>query len=54
MDLHIEIRDENGDVLRYINIYQDGSDSEGVYDIADWIRKNYNVETEDEFQPDIC
>jgi len=44
MDLRITIEDDNGDVLKKISIYQDGSDSEAVDDIAEWLGTKYCVE----------
>ena len=48
MDLKIEISDENGDTLQTVQIYQDGSDSEGAKKIRDWIEANFDVEEEDD------
>ena len=42
MDLYITITDENGDVLRRINIWQDGSDSQGAEEIGDWLLDEYD------------
>jgi hypothetical protein len=42
MDLYITITDENGDELRKVNVWQDGSDSEGANQIADWVLKTYD------------
>lgn len=42
MDLHITITDENGDQLRSVNIWMDGSDAEGADEIADWILLEYD------------
>lgn len=47
MDLRIEIRDENDDVLCELTVYQDGSDSEGADRIEQYIRNNFTVEEED-------
>lgn len=55
MDLYITISDENGDVLRDINIYRDGSDSEGADNIINMIREAYaddDDDYEDDGQPD--
>ena len=46
MDLYIKITDENGDLLESVNIYQDGSDSEGAREIKDWIDENYSTDPE--------
>lgn len=48
MDLRIAIRDENGEAIRRLTIYQDGSDSEGADAIEDYIRANFTVENEHE------
>jgi hypothetical protein len=40
-DIYITITDENNDVLRKVNIYFDGSDSETANEIADNIIKSY-------------
>ena len=42
MDLYITITDENDDILRKVNIWQDGSDSEGADEIAEWILEEYD------------
>lgn len=42
MDLYITITDENGDSLRRVNIWQDGSDREGADEIADWVLEEYD------------
>ncbi len=44
MDLKILITDENDDTLYELQIYQDGSDSEGAKEIHDFICKNFDVE----------
>jgi len=41
MDLYIKIMDENGDTLRLVNVYMDGSDSEGADRVADWVLENH-------------
>tara|TARA_R100000306_G_C4288886_1_gene98992 strand:+ start:145 stop:306 length:162 start_codon:yes stop_codon:yes gene_type:complete len=48
MDLYIKIIDENGDTLRSLNIYMDGSDSEGAKKISDWVLENYEGVSEHE------
>jgi len=48
MDLYIRISDENGDVLRCINIYEDGSDSEAANEIADDLLRDFNGAREHE------
>ena len=52
MDLYITITDENGDQLERLNVYQDGSDSEGAADIADYIASKYSLEPLDDDAPD--
>ena len=42
MDLYITITDENDDILRKVNIWQDGSDREGANEIAEWILEEYD------------
>jgi len=42
MDLYIKITDENGDTLRLVNIWTDGSDSECAEEITEWITENYD------------
>lgn len=42
MDLTITITDENSDVLRKINIYTDGSDSEATEEICEDILRWYD------------
>jgi len=44
MDLYIKITDENGELLQSVNIYQDGSDSDGALEIKDWLDDNYSTE----------
>ena len=44
MDLRISIHDENGDRMQYVVVYQDGSDSEGADQIANFIRKNFRID----------
>lgn len=39
MDLYVVIADEDETILQVINIYQDGSDSEGAELIAEIIKK---------------
>lgn len=46
MDLRITIRDENEEILKTINVYQDGSDSRGVERIVEFIEENFEIETE--------
>ena len=41
MDLRITIKDENGDVLQNIEIYEDGSDSEAVESITQMIEEKF-------------
>ena len=41
MNLQISITDENGDVLRAVEIYKDGSDSEAADTIMDLIRVQF-------------
>lgn len=41
MDLTVTIADENNDVLKTINLYQDGSDSEEAHYIADLLQRAY-------------
>ncbi len=41
-DLYITITDENNDVLRKVNIYYDGSDSQTTNEIADDIIEAYD------------
>lgn len=41
-DLYITITDENNDVLRKVNIYYDGSDSQTANEIADDIIEDYD------------
>lgn len=48
MDLRIQIRDENDEVLRELTVYQDGSDSEGADTIAEMIAAEFDVEGENE------
>jgi hypothetical protein len=52
MDLYITISDENGDVLRDINIYRDGSDSEGADNIINMIREAYADDDDDDYEDD--
>jgi hypothetical protein len=40
-DLHIIIIDENNDILRKFEIYQDGSDSETVEEIVKMLGEKY-------------
>ena len=55
MDLYISITDENGDVLQDVNIYCDGSDSEGADNIVKMVTDAYvdkyadDVANEDEY-----
>lgn len=42
MDLYITITDENGDILRCVNIYQDGSDSEVANEIANDLLNDFD------------
>jgi len=51
MDLRIEIRDENLDILKYIEIYQDGSDSEGAEKISELIKSEYESTAELQHTP---
>ena len=44
MDLRIEIKNENGEILQLVVVYQDGSDSEGAQKIADFIRAAFTVD----------
>ena len=48
MDLRITIHDENGDKLQDIIVYQDGSDSAGANQIADYIRDNFDIDFDSE------
>jgi len=41
MNLYIKIMDEDGDTLRSVNVYIDGSDSEGADRVADLVLENY-------------
>tara|TARA_R110000851_G_scaffold78707_4_gene173620 strand:+ start:1149 stop:1511 length:363 start_codon:yes stop_codon:yes gene_type:complete len=41
MDLYVNITDENGDALGHVNIYRDGSDSEGAANIVNMINNAY-------------
>ena len=36
--------DENGTLLESVNIYQDGSDSEGATEIRAWLENNYSTD----------
>lgn len=42
MDIYVTITDENGDCLNCVNIYQDGSDSEGAEEIVEWLLNGYD------------
>ncbi len=44
MDLYIKITDENGDLRESVNVYQDGSDSEGAKEIRDWLEHTYRTD----------
>lgn len=44
MDLRIHITDENNDTLQDIQVYQDGSDSEGAQQMADLIAEHFDVD----------
>ncbi len=44
MDLRIEIKDENQDIMRQIVIYQDGSDSEGCQQIIEFIQTHFTID----------
>lgn len=44
MDLLIEMKDENGDLLDSIIVYQDGSDSEGVMAIRSYIMAAFDTQ----------
>ena len=44
MDLKIEIKDENGEVMDAISIYQDGSDSEATEKIREMLEAVFDVE----------
>lgn len=46
MDLRISITDENGDRLRLVVVYQDGSDSEGAEQIATMIAEKFDIDEE--------
>lgn len=40
-DLHILFIDENNDILRELEIYEDGSDSETVEEITEMLGEKY-------------
>lgn len=42
MDIHIHIYNEKGERLRYINIYEDGSDAEMAAEITRDLLHNYD------------
>lgn len=44
MDLRITITDENEEVMMKLNIYQDGSDSDGCEEIYEMLGQKYSVE----------
>ena len=46
MDLRIVIADENGDVLRRINVYQDGSDRAGAFKIETLLADKFTLDIE--------
>ena len=48
MDIRMVMIDENGDVLDHLTIYQDGSDSEGVAKIREYLEENFTVEDDNE------
>lgn len=57
MDLRISITDDQGDQLGYIEVYQDGSDSEGAEKIRELIRDNFKTVADannDEFECERC
>jgi hypothetical protein len=41
-DIYVTITDENNDVLRKVNIWRDGSDSQTANEIADGIIESYD------------
>lgn len=51
MDLNIIIKDEDGVVLQQVNIYQDGSDSEGAQKVVDFIKDTFKVDESDWANP---
>jgi len=58
MDLRVDIIDENGDVLRTISVYQDGSDSVCANKIRNWIIAHFDTDEEifvlDKDNPTTC
>lgn len=44
MDLLVRITDENGDELNRVNVYQDGSDSEGANKIVALVAANFQID----------
>jgi len=48
MDIRVVMIDENDDIMDDLSIYQDGSDSEGVAKIREYLENNFAVESDDD------